>query len=190
MARPMSFEPDEALEAIKQTFWTKGFEATSMQDIEAATGLRKQSLYRLYGDKQGMYRAALAHYEENEIAGAEALLAEDRSPRARIERLFGAVLDAARTANDRRGCFLCNASVDVPLLDGETTEKVRMMTERMRRAFRTALAGGRDDPETVERAADAILALYSGLRILIKAGAKERTLRNIVDQASALAADR
>jgi len=188
MPRPMSFEPEAALEAIKEVFWTRGYEATSMQDIEAATGLRKQSLYRLYGDKQGMYRAALGHFEDNDMAAAEALLKQNGSPRERIEGLFGAVLDAALAANDRRGCFLCNASVDTPLLDDRTTEKVCAMTGRMRRAFLSAMEGKDVDEEDREKAADAILALYNGLRVLIKAGAPEKTLRNVVHQAGAIAA--
>ena len=62
------FNKDEALDKAMQAFWMHGYEATSMQDIEVATGLRKQSLYRLFGDKHAMYLAALWSYEDCVVA--------------------------------------------------------------------------------------------------------------------------
>lgn len=190
MARPMTFDPDVALDAIKQTFWARGYEATSMQDIEGATGLKKQSLYRLYGDKQGMYRAALMHYEAHEVASAEAFLVDGGGKGAeRIAELFATVLESALTTQDRRGCFLCNASVDVTLLDEDSRTQVRVMMERVRKAFLGALIADQGAAsEALEGAADGLLALYNGLRVLIKADSGEAVLRHVVKEAGLLAA--
>ena len=68
MARPRAFDPDTALQDVMNVFWKKGYEGASLQDIEAATGLNKQSLYRAFGDKRAMYLAALDIYEKNIIA--------------------------------------------------------------------------------------------------------------------------
>jgi TetR/AcrR family transcriptional regulator, transcriptional repressor for nem operon len=76
MARPLGFDPDQASTDLMEVFWTHGFDATSMQDIEAATGLAKQSLYRQFGDKRAMYHAALKAYGAVEIAAGAALVAE------------------------------------------------------------------------------------------------------------------
>lgn len=43
MARPREFEPEEALDAIMGVFWRQGYEGTSLQDIEAATGLNNKA---------------------------------------------------------------------------------------------------------------------------------------------------
>ncbi|WP_019960938.1 TetR/AcrR family transcriptional regulator [Woodsholea maritima] len=190
MARPLTFDRDAALDAIKQTFWARGYEATSMQDIEGATGLKKQSLYRLYGDKQGMYRAALMHYESHEVAAAEAFLRQGAGTGAgRITQVFTSVVDTALTTQDRRGCFLCNASVDVALLDQDSRTQVRMMMERVRQAFLGALIADQGGAsEALEGAADGLLALYNGLRVLIKAESAETVLRHVVQQAGILVA--
>jgi AcrR family transcriptional regulator len=63
MARLREFEIGEALDGVMDVFWRQGYEGASMQDIEAATGLNKQSLYRIFPDKRAMYLAALERYE-------------------------------------------------------------------------------------------------------------------------------
>jgi TetR/AcrR family transcriptional repressor of nem operon len=62
MPRPKSFEPDEALNQMMHVFWDKGFEATSVADLEAATGLNKRSIYNTFGNKEAIFTAALSRY--------------------------------------------------------------------------------------------------------------------------------
>ncbi len=40
MARPRSFDPDEVLDIARDVFWRKGFQATSLDEITAASGMR------------------------------------------------------------------------------------------------------------------------------------------------------
>ena len=67
IGRPREFDEDEALAKILDVFWAKGFEGTSMSDLETATGLRKGSLYAAFGDKRAMYLKALALYGRTAI---------------------------------------------------------------------------------------------------------------------------
>ncbi len=190
MARPRGFEPDAALTAIKEAFWRCGYDATSMRDIEQATGLNKQSLYRLYGDKRGMYLKAIDHYADNEASAAGVLLGddagEDRSVQARFARLFGRVVDIA-VAGDRRGCFFCNISIDQAHRD----ERVRVAAMRgmvaMRTTFEAALgvADGEAAPAGIRQKAAGLLAAYLGLRVMVRAGFDEAALRDAVEDALA-----
>ena len=137
MARPRSFDPDQTLAALKALFWEKGYDGTSMQDIEAATGLGKQSLYRVWQDKRAMYLAALSSYARDEITGMAQVLDGDGPPRRRL----GVLLDGAVAQADRRGCFLCNASLDQAQADPGTRDMVQAMMRSCLAAF-TRLAGG------------------------------------------------
>ncbi len=188
MARPRGFEPDTALAQIKDAFWRRGFDATSMQDIEAATGLKKQSLYRLYGDKRGMYLKALDHYGAHEAAEAAALLAGDGSAKARFERLFTHVVDSAVKDGDRRGCFLCNASIDQAPVNDDTRVSVARLMKAVRDAFDGALAASepyKSKSAVRKQKAALLLASYFGLRVLVRAGMDEAVLRAAVRQAVA-----
>lgn len=62
MARPREFDEDDVLKQILFLFWEKGYEATSMRDIEQASGLGRMSLYNAFGDKEQVYLMALQKY--------------------------------------------------------------------------------------------------------------------------------
>ena len=185
MGRPKEFEPKETLEEIMNVFWVKGFEGASLQDIEAATGLKKPSLYRAFGDKRAMYLAALAAYDELELKNAVAILNRPSSGRARIQSLLRTVVDNAAATKDRRGCFLCNASVDQAPHDPATQKFVSAAMDRLAAAFADALAAspvyGRNARKRDKMAAK-ILAGYFGLRVLIKAGLPKELLEKAVSQ--------
>lgn len=62
--RPRAFDRDAALDAAMELFWRKGFSATSMADLCTAMGINAPSLYAAFGSKEGLYEAALQHYEQ------------------------------------------------------------------------------------------------------------------------------
>ena len=62
MARTREFNYDEALESATRLFWEKGYEATSIQDLVAATGVNRASLYETFGDKRELFRKALERF--------------------------------------------------------------------------------------------------------------------------------
>lgn len=62
MARPRKFDTDEVAREILFLFWRKGFEATSLSDIEKATGLGRMSLYNAFGEKNELFLFVLNRY--------------------------------------------------------------------------------------------------------------------------------
>jgi TetR/AcrR family transcriptional regulator, transcriptional repressor for nem operon len=184
MARPREFDTDTALRAMTALFWEHGFEGTSMHDIERGTGLRKQSLYRAFGDKRAMYLAALASYEREEMKQAAQLLAGPGDAAARFARLFRHIIEDAVEADDRRGCFLCNACIDQAALDTPSGRLIAEMTARIEETFDTTLANagfGGGDAAMRRKTARAILAGYFGLRVLVRTGADRDKLEDTAE---------
>lgn len=169
MARTRAFETEAALTAIKDAFWAHGFAGTSMQDIEAATGLHKQSLYRAFGDKRAMYLAALEDYERNEIGIFAAALRQPGSARDRFDAAFAIAIDAAIAAGDWRGCFLCNAAAEQAGADSSTRDCVGAMVRRAEGLFVAVLAEQPQFsmPGAAEARASVLLSAYFGLRVLV-----------------------
>jgi TetR/AcrR family transcriptional repressor of nem operon len=183
MARPREFDTEKALREMTLLFWEYGYGGTSMHDIERATGLRKQSLYRAFGDKRAMYLAALAAYERVEIAESARLLDIPGDAVTRFERLFRHIIERATVEGDRRGCFLCNACIDQAPLDAATGKLVADMMGRIEQTFATSLAVAnlaQTGPNSIRKAARGLMAGYFGLRVLVKAG----TARDLLEDAS------
>lgn len=175
MARPRTIDTDRAARALKSVFWDKGFERTSVTDIEVATGLSRQSLYRAFGDKRGMYRKALAAYADDEMRIGVDALAAPGTRRERVARVF----DAALSELDRRGCFLWNASAEAGTSGEWLREDVRQILATSIDAFERALMASptlRRQDARRRRLASTLRATHYGLRVMIAAGMSRHDL--------------
>ncbi|MEO8530896.1 MAG: TetR/AcrR family transcriptional regulator [Deltaproteobacteria bacterium] len=185
MGRPRTFEPDDALTRLMDLFWEKGFDGASMQDIETATGLKKQSLYRLYGDKRQMYLAALGQYRDREMDGVRDALMQAGTARERFNGFFHGIVDTAVKGGDWRGCFLGNACVDQAHADAETAALISAMTANVTAIFAGALAVSEpyaSDADLRAKRASYLVASQFGLRTLVRAHQSEDLLRLVADQ--------
>jgi AcrR family transcriptional regulator len=178
IGRPREFDEDQAMAKIMDVFWEKGFEGTSMSDLETATELRKGSLYAAFGDKRAMYRKSLELYDRTAIDESVRVLTGIEAPDRRIGKFLQAPIDAMAVANDRRGCFICNASIDQAVVDPETQRLVNGSLERLGRVLEKVLSELSAIENTRRRAvAQHLLSVYFGLRVLAKAGQPVRMLK-------------
>lgn len=171
--RPREFDPDATLSKIMQLFWENGYEATGLSEITSVTGLGKASLYKAFGNKQSMYLKALQHYESLMVDAAVAMLrSKDLAPLERIDAFLSSPIIAVRDHNDLRGCFLCNAAADRASLDNETCALVQKGYDKIRKGIVGSLSEAlpQMSSETIAVRAEIILTVYSGLRIMSRAG--------------------
>jgi TetR/AcrR family transcriptional regulator, transcriptional repressor for nem operon len=109
MARPISYDPEAALDRAVDLFWTRGYQALSVDDIVRETGINRHSLYSRYGNKYGLLQAALDRYCENTLAHLRAAVTVPGTPRQRLEALYRLrlpdVADAFWSRMLQHGCF-------------------------------------------------------------------------------------
>ena len=177
MARTRSFDEDAALAAIGDVFWRKGYEGASYADLMAASGLGKGSLYAAWGDKAALYHAALKRYAAAELALLADLLTS-LAPSQALAALLDYPIQAVESGEDRRGCFLCNAAIDMAQMDDE----VRSLVDA---AFADAI-GAID--QVAERAGAPgagghLFAVFLGLRVMARSGASVIAMKAARDHA-------
>ncbi len=104
--RPRQYEPERALAAAAQVFWTKGYAATSLDDLAAATGMNRPSLYAAFGDKRELYLKTLQRYRDQSRTMTVRLLDDDPTLRVFLKRFYDAALDIYLAGGDEtRGCY-------------------------------------------------------------------------------------
>src|ERR1700692_3078296 len=86
MGRPLGFAENEALEAAMRVFWEKGFEGSTLSDLTEAMGINRSSMYATFGDKEALFRLAMARYAEGPAAYVREAL-EQPTVRAVVEGL-------------------------------------------------------------------------------------------------------
>jgi TetR/AcrR family transcriptional regulator, transcriptional repressor for nem operon len=88
MARPREFDREEALERATGVFWAKGYASTSTEELIAAMGIGRQSLYNAFQDKRALFLEALERYQRMTTAGHLQRLNGAASPIAGVEALL------------------------------------------------------------------------------------------------------
>ena len=86
--RPRQYDPERALAKAADVFWKRGYAATSLDDLVAATGMNRPSLYAAFGDKRDIYLKTLARYREQSRAIGVEILADDPPLRVFLKRFY------------------------------------------------------------------------------------------------------
>jgi TetR/AcrR family transcriptional repressor of nem operon len=185
MARPKAFDLDTVLDHAVNAFWSKGFEATSVQDLVDSTGLGRGSLYKAFENKEKLFRDALRRYDMVWTGRQEDVLAGAGTVQDRIRTLLMAVVDEETTLGAPRGCLAVNAAIEVADHDTAVRDLVRGVFERMENALCAAIEAAQRAGEMTATDPARDLALYVlnnmyGLRVLGKT-APRAALVNIVD---------
>ena len=156
MPRPRTFDEAEALERAIDLFREKGYEGTSIPELVSELGVCRQSLYNAFGDKRGLFLAALKRYGQREIEAKIALLEAEGSP---IENLRTVIRGWAALASQcpSEGCLTAAAIVE-NRGDAEALGIVEHQVERLEEGFRRTLERASDRGELLESASPTRLA--------------------------------
>ncbi len=185
MGRRQLFDSDEVLLTMMQLFRRQGFHATSLRDLEAATGLHPGSLHRSFGNKEEIFRSALDAYIERVVRRrvAEHLERVD-DPLAGVRSYFTSTFETGLDPDP--GCLVTNSAVESYALDELTIRGVRQGLEEIERGFagavvRARAAGQVPAGRPVDRLGLRLLVDYQGVLVLVRSGAELSRLRQVTD---------
>ena len=116
MARTQEFDTGKALADARRVFWDKGFESTSITDLETATGLGRSSIYNGFGSKRGLFDAVIQDYMDTVLRPRLAQLDGSSPARDGIStylRSLSTDLAKASVEAASRGCLLMNTAAGI-----------------------------------------------------------------------------
>jgi TetR/AcrR family transcriptional regulator, transcriptional repressor for nem operon len=183
MPRPKEFDREVAVERAMSVFWSKGYAATSTDDLLEAMKIGRQSMYDTFGDKRRLYVEALRRYQLESVAGHIKRLRSMASPLAGIEALVVGVISSDRTTREK-GCMgvgaICefgNADTELAQLRVKSGGMLRkVLVERLQDA---QAAGEIGETVDIERAARFVETTMFGLQVAARAGESTRSLRDM-----------
>ncbi len=181
MARPKEFDVNRAVAAAVAIFREHGFEGTSAQMLVDAMRIGRQSLYDTFGDKWGIYRAALSQYCQIETRAHRDMLAScDRAIDA-IRAMLDRVVDEAS-----QGCLGLGSIVEFGSSQADLVEIRsafgRLLNQAVMEALGKAQAQGDINPELeLEQLAIFLLSAISSMRIASRSGASREHVAAIAE---------
>jgi TetR/AcrR family transcriptional repressor of nem operon len=185
MPRPKSFDEDTVLDQAVQLFQERGYEGTSLADLESHLGLGRQSLYNTFGDKQTLFLKALERYERR-MTGMFAQLEAPGAGLDAIRAFFRATVDSLTASGPRRACLVTSTILERGSEDPDALLRCnhsRAGLERLlRRALTEAKARGEvSDDLDVEATATLLVIQNYGLNVLAKTGAPAVDLQAAIE---------
>ncbi len=192
MARPRSFDEDEVLRVATDQFWATGYAAARVDDIAAATGLGKGSLYGAFGDKRHLFLRAFDVHCAGLVEGVRrALDGPDASAFERLRAHVLAVADATASDVSLRGCLLAKGTAELSGQDPAVVATARRTFAAIDELIASCVAGaqraGDIDPDAdPARLAGLLLAVLRGIEALGKADTSPDSLRTIAETALAV----
>jgi AcrR family transcriptional regulator len=192
MARSRSFDEGDVLRIATDQFWTTGYAAARVDDIAAATGLGKGSLYGAFGDKHQLF---LRTFDEHCVTLVEAVRRALEGPDTdAYERLRAHLLAVANaTASDvhRRGCLLAKGTAELAEHDPAVAATASQTFAAIEALLCSCIAGAQRAGDISQdadpaRLAGLLLAVLRGIEALGKGGTSPDSLRAIAETALSL----
>jgi TetR/AcrR family transcriptional regulator, transcriptional repressor for nem operon len=174
--RPRAFDTEEALARARDLFWSRGYAATSVQDLVDELGVQRGSLYAAFGDKHDLYLKAVALYDKQNREHLEGIL-KDGPVLPALRRILlepSALTGEPERPRVRRGCLIGNTTAE--LVPGDDTARalvaaaydgfIEVVTAALARAQATGEVTTSATPEAQARL---LLLLFQGSALVSRA---------------------
>ena len=185
--RPRGFDPEAALKAASERFRAFGYAATSLDDLAAATGLARPSLYAAFGDKKALYLAALARTHRRLEATFDALEAAALPRNLLLPTIFASTIDLYLTGEiGPGGCIAVNTASAESVADPEIRAALlAFLAMEDARMARVLAAAGFARPEAAARI---VMSVIHSLAVRTRAGTPRAEMESIAADCIALLA--
>lgn len=181
------FDVDEIVERAMRQFWRAGYSATSIQDLERVTKLRRGSLYNAFGDKERLFIKSLKHYDET-VGSRRTIPLLNPDPYLAISGFFDGLVEQLCEPGRPRGCLHTNASLEVPRAPNAIMRLICERTAAMEARLYSVLLSAKQS-EAIDGSADIralarfYLATAKGITVLHRLYGELEMLKDVASVA-------
>jgi len=187
VSRSKSFSPAVTLQQVADVFVERGYDGTSLAQLEAASGLGKQSLYNTFGDKKAMYLGAV-ECAVARAAGVQALMQSAPDGRQALQRFFDALAQDCSSGDAQRYSCIVSAGLLEGVDDEDIQQRLQSKWQGTHALLKSEVARGQADGSVASAArpqdlADHLMTSMSGLRVMARTRPGAARLKRVVAQA-------
>ena len=164
--RPRAYEPEVALGKVLDLFRKDGFAATSLDELSAATGMNRPSLYAAFGDKRELYIKSYARYRADARAAMVEIFRGELPIRERLKRIYAAALDIyVADVSEPQGCFTVMTAASEAIADPEIRAMVLDGFAELDKAFASCFRRAKEKGDLPPSADPVVLAQLASATI-------------------------
>src|SRR5258707_6463579 len=164
--RPRAYQPEIALGKALDLFRKDGFAATSLDDLSAATGMNRPSLYGAFGDKRELFIKSYRRYREDARVAMGDVFRDELPIRRRLERIYAVALDIYLSGEfGPRGCFTVMTAASEAVFDPDIRAMVLEGFSELDKAFAACFRLAKEKGELPASADPVVLAQLASATI-------------------------
>lgn len=184
--RPKSYSRERALEAAMRAFWASGYDGASIDALCREMGMPRSSLYQQFGDKEGLFLAAVGFYADTRLAPVSAALGPSGTLTQDLTSFLEAVIALATEDSRSLGCLiscvLADAAGSNQRFRTELQERFGAMERRIEERLRAA-GWSESNAAAPAEAAGMMAAVARGVMVRARAGRGVADLRPVASAA-------
>ena len=180
MARKLSFNQDIILDKIMIYFWKNGFEATGFRELNIATGIKTQSLYNTFGNKNELFYQALNRYVSIFSQLSTQIIQSNKTPEQKLRDLL--IFDT-KPANYPQGCLVVNSLAKLDQIDPRLTQVANKQFDELTTNFTLILNSMKHELRAglpIKTLASELLLLHNGIQQIIRNPKESANIHAIV----------
>lgn len=172
------FDEDEVITTALDVFWRKGLHDATMQDLAAATGVQRGSLYNAYGDKEAIFLRAFDRYAGQFLEAAGAALSRGDAA-AGLRGFFDMIIINMTDGSPPRGCLTTRTALDAAISSADVRQRVQDVLSRLEQLISKAVSTSQTKPSMADanRLARVIVTFTRGLAVMERAGYSRKQLK-------------
>lgn len=185
MSRPLKVPREQAVNAAMYVFWAKGYNLTTVDDLQEAIGIQRDSFYFHFKDKRSLFIEVLDYYKQTVVEKRRNLVRAEVSPKAGIQLYFQLLLNHLLDNKSNSGCLNTNSATELGLSDDEISEKLGLNMESWKTFWVEILENAKNKKEIPEdldilATAQLLVALTQGLNVVARVNPKADFLKGII----------
>ena len=182
--RPREFDPATALDRAIEIFYAKGYEATTLDDLTAAMGIKRPSLYASFGNKEALFLQSLERYGERSALAAQTALTSQNNAQKAVEAFLYLVAEWHTQHSQMMGCLIANSSSDCREEQSNICDRIQHLHQKNEEILFQRLQQGVDSGELPQDADTRGLAQFfygvtQGMAILARGQRNPEAIRNM-----------
>ena len=173
------FDEQEVIALALDVFWRKGLNDATMQDLAAATGVQRGSLYNAYGDKEAIFQRAFDQYAGQLIESCGQALAEGDDIAARLQNFLDLLIVNMTSGSPPRGCLTTRTALDIAISSAAVRQRVQGVISRLEQLVSKAISSAPDKrlAANANRLARVVVTFTRGLAVMERAGYSRKQLK-------------
>jgi AcrR family transcriptional regulator len=183
--RPLAFNQEDALDKALNVFWLRGYEGATMTELTEALGINKPSIYAAFGNKEELFRKALAKY----LAGPAAFIGEvfkESTAHQVAEKFLMQAVDFFSDKSTPNGCMIVQGALTCGAGSASIQQELiayrKSYEHALTQRFVLAITQG-DLPAHMNAAALAkyLTTIHQGMSVQATSGATKEELLAIIE---------